>query len=76
MCLWSVVQRCVRIMSNFIESCVCMVPAQHRHWHLALKISQSLFLLLTFQRDKDISPVMYCASLIPGVWDRRWMDGQ
>ncbi|KAL4457319.1 hypothetical protein ABPG75_012184 [Micractinium tetrahymenae] len=27
-----------------------------------------------FTRDADITPVMFCTSLIPGAWDRRYAD--
>ena len=52
------------------------VAAKYRDWHCHRHLAIRILPLMSLQRDKDISPVMYCTSLIPGVWDRRWMEGQ
>ena len=43
-------------------------PAVRDRWRERVNKLNQFWASSLYSRDKDITPVMYCASLIPGVW--------
>jgi hypothetical protein len=45
-----------------------------KEWHSRVQHIHEVWAPKIWKRDRDITPVMYCTSLLPGVFDRQYLE--